>query len=271
MILDKSSYFMGDIVKGCCYVDVKEFESNKMKLIVEGIEYVKITRSESISASTSSTRSTYTEKEIIFSQNLSNFIDNSKLSHSDHNRMEIPFEFNIPENILPSYDGKRARIWYEVKSTIDKKHAVDTNKSIIFNVSRKKDNTIPNNYTTTNTDKDNFAALKIEKTSYFPEEIMKGEIFIHKSISNLRRIELVLMGTEVSRAGGYTDYNKDELKENLDKYNNNLKQIPFEVKIPKDIIMSYKGKYSEFGWELNIRFDRSIRSDINISIPIIIK
>ena len=41
MILDKSSYFMGDIVKGCCYVDVKEFESNKMKLIVEGIEYSK--------------------------------------------------------------------------------------------------------------------------------------------------------------------------------------------------------------------------------------
>jgi len=274
MILDKSSYFMGDIVKGCCYVDVKEFESNKMKLIVEGIEYVKITRSESISANTSSTRSTYTEKEIIFSQNLSNFIDNSKLSHSDHNRMEIPFEFNIPENILPSYEGKSARILYEVKATIDKTHAVDTNNSIILNVSRKKDNTIHNNLitaTTTNTDKDNFATLKIEKTSYFPDETMKGEIFMHKSISNLKRIELVLMGTEVSRAGGYTDYNKDELKENLDKYNNNLKQIPFEVKIPKDIKMSYKGKYSEFGWQFNIRFDRSFRSDINISIPVIIK
>src|SRR5687768_16861781 len=104
---------MGDIVKGCCYVDVNEFESNKMKLIVEGIEYVKITRSQSSSTNRYSTRSTYTEKEIFFSQDLSNFIDNSKLSHSDHNRMEIPFEFNIPENTLPSYEGKSARILYE--------------------------------------------------------------------------------------------------------------------------------------------------------------
>ena len=205
---------------------------------------------------------------------MSDFIDKSKLSHSDHNRMEIPFEFNIPENIFPLYEGKSARIWYEVKATIDKKHAEDADKSIILNVSRKKDNTIHNNLTTattTITDKDNFATLKIEKTSYFPGEPMKGEIFIHKSISNLRRIELVLMGTEVSRAGGYTDYNKDELKEYLDKDDNNLKQIPFEVKIPKDIKMSYKSKNSEFGWQFNIRFDRTIRSDINISIPIIIK
>jgi hypothetical protein len=81
------------------------------------------------------------------------------------------------------------------------------------------------------------------------------------------------VGTEVSRAGGYIDYNKEELIDNLDKYNNNnnnnnLKQIPFDVKIPKTIKVSYQGKYSEFDWQFNIRFDRSFRSDINISIPI---
>jgi hypothetical protein len=269
MILDKSSYFMGDIVKGSCYVDVKEFESNKMQLIVEGTEYVRITRSVSSTHGASSIH-TFTERENIFSQNLSNFVDISKISHSEHNNMEIPFEFNIPENILPSYEGKSARIWYEVKATIHKKHDIDTNKSIILNVSRKKDNITYNNYTTTNTDEDNFATLNIEKTSYFPDETIKGEILIHKSISNLRRIELVLMGIEISRASGYTDHNKSEHKKDLDKYNNNLKEIEFEMKIPKDIKRSYKGKYSEFGWQFNIRFNRSFRSDIDVSIPIII-
>jgi hypothetical protein len=260
---------MGDIVKGYCYVNAKEFESNKMRLIVQGLEYVTITRSTSSSNNTSYT-STYTARDIILSQNLSNFINNSKLSNSDQNRVEIPFEFIIPENILPSYEGKSARIWYEVKATIDKKHAIDTTKSIIFNVSRKTDNTIHTNYITTNTDEDNYATLNLERTSFFLDETIKGEIFIHKSISNLRRVELVLMGTETSRASIYTDYNKSEHKKNLDKYNNNLKQFTFEMKIPKDIKRSYKGKYSEFSWQFNIRFNRSFRSDINVAIPIII-
>jgi Arrestin (or S-antigen), N-terminal domain len=68
-------------------------------------------------------------KLIFFSQNLSNYIQNAKLS-SDYNKMEIPFEVIIPENIWPSYDGKSARVRYKVKATIDKMKAIDSNKSI---------------------------------------------------------------------------------------------------------------------------------------------
>ena len=78
------------------------------------------------------------------------------------------------------------------------------------------------------------------------------------------------MGTEISKASRYTDYNKYEHKKSLDKYNNNLKQFTFEMKIPKDIKRSYKGKHSEFGWKFNIRFNRLFRSDINVSIPVLI-
>lgn len=268
--MDKSSYNMGENLKGCCYVDVKEFESYKMRLIVQGLEYISITRSQSNSDNTSSTTYTYTEKDIIFSQNLSNYIENAKLSNSDHNKMEIPFEVIIPENILPSYYGKSARVWYEVKATIDKEYAIDSNKSITFNVFRKNDYTIHNNYTTTNTDKDNYATLTLERTSFFPEETIKGKTLIHKSISNLRRIELVLMGREYARASEYTDSNKSEIRTKLDKYSNDIKQFKFEITIPKDIKRSYKGKYSEFSWQFNIRFNRSFRSDINVSIPVII-
>lgn len=42
--------------------------------------------------------------------------------------MEILFEVIIPENILPSYDGKSARVRYKVKATIDKTKARDSNK-----------------------------------------------------------------------------------------------------------------------------------------------
>lgn len=259
---------MGENLKGCCYVDVKEFESYKMRLIVEGVEDVSISRSKSGSNNSSTT---YTEKDIIFSQNLSNYIENAKLSNSDYNKMEIPFEVIIPENILPSYDGKSARVRYKVKATIDKMKAIDSNKSITFNVFRKEDYTVHNNYTTTNTDKDNYTTLNLERTSFFPDEIIKGEILIHKSIPNLRRIELLLMGTEYARAAGYTDSHRSEIRTKLDKYyNNNINQFTFEITIPKDIKRSYRGKYSEFSWQFNIRFNRSFRSDISVSIPVII-
>ena len=49
VILDKSFYNMRENLKGYCYVDANEFMSYKMRLIIEGVEVVSLSRNKSSS------------------------------------------------------------------------------------------------------------------------------------------------------------------------------------------------------------------------------
>jgi len=71
-----------------------------------------------------SIRDTDTEKEIAAGTN-----------------QEIPFEFTIPIDVLPSYKGKNASITYIIKATADRPKKLDINKKVSFRVLNPNYNT----------------------------------------------------------------------------------------------------------------------------------
>src|SRR5919199_1791792 len=81
------------------------------------------------------------------------YIDTEKEIAAGTNQ-EIPFEFTIPIDVLPSYKGKNASITYIIKATADRPKKLDVNKKIPFRV-------LNPNY---NTDKTSFYSEKEDLT-----------------------------------------------------------------------------------------------------------
>jgi Arrestin (or S-antigen), N-terminal domain len=103
------------------------------------------------------TTTSYTENNIFFSHDLSQLLrsiinDNNNISDTDTEKeiaagtnQEIPFEFTIPEYVLPSYKGKNASINYTIKATADRLKRVDINKKVPFRVLNPNYNTLHDN------------------------------------------------------------------------------------------------------------------------------
>jgi len=148
--LDKEQYMAGEKVKGILNLATnKGFKARALRLISEGEEKTRIETTESRSGSfgssnsTSNTTRTYSESNIFFSRDLScllkdlvnNVVEDGEIEVNPRTNKEIPFEFDLPTDILPSYTGKHSTISYSVKATADRLKRIDVNKKVNFNVS----------------------------------------------------------------------------------------------------------------------------------------
>src|SRR5215218_9525757 len=223
--LEKSQYHGGKKVKGNLTITSnKDTVSRAFKFIAEGKEETKITVSEPYSSSSSSSSSysneyrnvTYTSSNVFFFQDLSDFLKDNSLMDIEKARddkdivikkgkIEVPFEFIIPDNILSSYNGKNAWIKYSVKATIDKKMKMDVNSSINFEVISQYDNNSNiSRPISVSTFKGNYLELKLDldKSVYNAGDTIRGTINVSKLNPNIdiRGIEIILIATEKATA-----------------------------------------------------------------------
>ena len=286
--LEKSQYYNGEKVKGNLTITSnKDIVSRAFKLITEGKEETKITVSEPYSGSSSSSsysneqrNVTYTSSNVFFFQDLFDFLKNNSLIDIKKVRdgkdivirkgkIDVPFEFIIPDNILSSYNGKNAWIKYSVKATIDKKMRMDVNSSINFEVisSQYDNNSNISRPISVSTFKTNDLVLKLDldKSVYNAGDKIRGTINISKLNPDIdiRGIETILMATEKatasSRIVASTMYeNKYKITDWKEK-----QDCPFEIDIPGDVIKSYRGRYSEIIWEIKAKVDLPLSQDLN--------
>ena len=286
--LEKSQYYNGEKVKGNLTITSnKDIVSRAFKLITKGKEETKITVSEPYSGSSSSSsysneqrNVTYTSSNVFFFQDLFDFIKNNSLIDIKKARdgkdivirkgkIDVPFEFIIPDNILSSYNGKNAWIKYSVKATIDKKMRMDVNSSINFEVisSQYDNNSNISRPISVSTFKTNDLVLKLDldKSVYNAGDKIRGTINISKLNPDIdiRGIETILMATEKatasSRIVASTMYeNKYKITDWKEK-----QDCPFEIDIPGDVIKSYRGRYSEIIWEIKAKVDLPLSQDLN--------
>ena len=286
--LEKSQYYNGEKVKGNLTITSnKDIVSRAFKLITEGKEETKITVSEPYSGSSSSSsysneqrNVTYTSSNVFFFQDLFDFLKNNSLIDIKKARdgkdivirkgkIDVPFEFIIPDNILSSYNGKNAWIKYSVKATIDKKMRMDVNSSINFEVisSQYDNNSNISRPISVSTFKTNDLVLKLDldKSVYNAGDKIRGTINISKLNPDIdiRGIETILMATEKatasSRIVASTMYeNKYKITDWKEK-----QDCPFEIDIPGDVIKSYRGRYSEIIWEIKAKVDLPLSQDLN--------
>jgi len=286
--LEKSQYYNGEKVKGNLTITSnKDIVSRAFKLITKGKEETKITVSEPYSGSSSSSsysneqrNVTYTSSNVFFFQDLFDFLKNNSLIDIKKVRdgkdivirkgkIDVPFEFIIPDNILSSYNGKNAWIKYSVKATIDKKMRMDVNSSINFEVisSQYDNNSNISRPISVSTFKTNDLVLKLDldKSVYNAGDKIRGTINISKLNPDIdiRRIETILIATEKatasSRIVASTMYeNKYKITDWKEK-----QDCPFEIDIPGDVIKSYRGRYSEIIWEIKAKVDLPLSQDLN--------
>ena len=287
--LEKSQYYNGEKVKGNLTITSnKDIVSRAFKLITKGKEETKITVSEPYSGSSSSSSSysneqrnvTHTSSNVFFFQDLFDFLKNNSLINIKKARdgkdivirkgkIDVPFEFIIPDNILSSYNGKNAWIKYSVKATIDKKMRMDVNSSINFEVisSQYDNNSNISRPISVSTFKTNDLVLKLDldKSVYNAGDKIRGTINISKLNPDIdiRRIETILIATEKatasSRIVASTMYeNKYKITDWKEK-----QDCPFEINIPEDVVKSYRGKYSEIIWEIKAKIDLPLSQDLN--------
>ena len=286
--LEKSQYYNGEKVKGNLTITSnKDIVSRAFKLITKGKEETKITVSEPYSGSSSSSsysneqrNVTYTSSNVFFFQDLFDFLKNNSLIDIKKARdgkdivirkgkIDVPFEFIIPDNILSSYNGKNAWIKYSVKATIDKKMRMDVNSSINFEVisSQYDNNSNISRPISVSTFKTNDLVLKLDldKSVYNAGDKIRGTINISKLNPDIdiRGIETILIATEKatasSRIVASTMYeNKYKITDWKEK-----QDCPFEIDIPGDVIKSYRGRYSEIIWEIKAKVDLPLSQDLN--------
>ena len=148
ILIDKEEYIAGEKVNGTLTLTTnKGFKARELRLVSEGDEKtsIQITESSGTSSntSTSNTTRTYNESNIFFSTDLSdllknlgdNILEDGSIEVNARTKKEIPFEFDIPKDVLPSYKGKHSTISYLVKATADRPKRIDVNKKISFIVS----------------------------------------------------------------------------------------------------------------------------------------
>lgn len=141
--LDRQVYNAGENVSGILRIVVyKNVHARKLRLVAEGVEKTSIEV-----ASSSNTSSTYTETDIFFSKDLTDVLSGLNNNNTNNSRskeefidvigngvLEVPFNFTIPVDALPSYNGKGAKITYHIKATLDRENWIDKNKTEYFQV-----------------------------------------------------------------------------------------------------------------------------------------
>lgn len=166
--LEKTQYTPGETVRGTLSIKTeKGSKARKLVLLAEGRESTTITVTEStgIGSRRDTTSKTYSETNILFSKDLSfwlqqsiiqNILQDGTLEILPQNRV-IAFDFTLPaDNILfSSYKGKHANITYTVKGTVDIAKKLDVNKEERFSVINPNNITVRYSSTNTSFDREN--------------------------------------------------------------------------------------------------------------------
>jgi hypothetical protein len=342
--LDKEQYMAGEKVKGTLLLATnKGFKARALRLISEGEEKTRIETTESrsgsfgSSTSTSNTTRTYSESNIFFSRDLSdilkdlgnNVLEDGEIEVNARTNKEIPFEFDLPTDILPSYNGKHSTISYSVKATADRPKRIDVNKKITFNVSNSsyrdfnsqsgKNSPIARNnlkYTNENIkDTDtrpdgisqffgksfpsyisptgfgisiDLSNLMAKSRDKFLKEgtgaildlgtgervYQRGDrvecsvvLLADEKIEKIKNITISLYGIEHAFAKGLErtttveKFKKEVEAISINRDGNNA-VIPIEIEIPRDVNVSYVGKYSEYYWGVEAKLNAGLLSHI---------
>jgi len=124
--LERNEYAAGETAKGILTIsEDKEFKVQSFELSVSGEERI-VEISEEKSFETR--RITAQESNIFFSKDLSNYLNSigTKIEEEDDNMLQVPggvtkvpFEFNIPDDALESYEGKHASTIYKIEAAVN--------------------------------------------------------------------------------------------------------------------------------------------------------
>ena len=215
LTLERNEFAAGETAKGTLVISAeKNFKVRGFEFSVSGEERVEIELE----------NSTYKESNIFFSKDLSNSLTSigTKVVRDDDNNdtilevaggnWKVPFEFTIPLYALESYEGEYAKIFYKIKTTVNRAWREDVEANLSFTVYNHKRQYIKFERAITEEvieKRESPIRLELEEkedddnNTFSPGETIRGKITIENAkISNIRKIEVILGAIEFVQAQG---------------------------------------------------------------------
>ena len=178
---------------------------------------------------------------------------------------------------LESHEGEYAKIVYKIKAAVNRawREDVDANLSFtVFNQKRqymKFERAITEEINEKRESEEIFdkinsrIRLELEEednnnNTFSPAESIRGKITIENSETlNIRKIEVILGAIEFVQAQGVKKRTEihPKYKEKIEwnKVGDNSSVVAFQMRIPKEIRLSYLGECSEYYWLLEAKVD----------------
>jgi hypothetical protein len=174
---------------------------------------------------------------------------------------EIPFELvlDTASVMLETYDGVNVEIQYKLNVIIDKKPflAIDSRKLLMFTVLSKKINIQQNSVNEIAEDKLVRLNLKMDKDTFSVGDSIKGKIQVTNSLrKTIRKVEVGLRAIERATADNLLI--ESEVQNIKNEVIGNWTQgdiRDFEFVVPLQTKKSFRGKFSEYYWEIIVIAD----------------
>jgi hypothetical protein len=277
--LDKNTYEAGETANGTLITNSdKSLKVRKLKFSVRGKERYE--------AGMTGEHGHSSEKyDIFFFSDLTPHLKSTfAFSQADANNVEIPqgsyaipFHFSIPPNTLESYQGKHARIIYEVEVVADMgRRKRDYHHRLSFAViNPKMDYRIGDRYYLGKEQekKEGQPFLDMiletndgteESLKFSPGEIIKGRLKMENiEQSRIRKAVIELHSIEYAR-WGLPRTTFDSIKKQV-TYDQNKDMIAFEIQLPQNAKKNFNTNHSEYYWLLEAKVDIDDRPDVRVN------
>ena len=238
---------------------------------VEGKESTTIIKNEQFTTPDSHTNQTrpvtYTEENAFFHLDLSQFVFNT--NEVNEQFYEIPFNFILPEMSLASFHSNNVNIFYEITAIWERKWSSNEKQTATFLVAPSVNISSPQQIKVTGSNnKGIHISLDLERQAYGRGEPIKGIAKVSDPNNKIRSISFLLIGTEKVLAKGQSE---SIIKEQEQKLRIDLeKDINLNFMIPNNIPFSFTGKISAYSYEVDLKGDIALSSDVHAKAGITI-
>ncbi|TLZ52332.1 MAG: hypothetical protein E6K18_03080 [Methanobacteriota archaeon] len=192
--------------------------------------------------------------------------------------VRFPFQFQIPENALPSYTGRHAKVEYGLTARLDVPwwpDAVSKQPIYVF-YSRGSVRTFlePVRFRSGSQDAQGPQVyVELDGDKYFARELIGCRItLLQLGSQRVRRVYLRLIGGEYARAQSQQETTSSTVAETdipIDRIRVG-EPFAFEIPIPAEIQSSYRGTYSYYSYVLRVGLDIAWASDLVAETPVVI-
>ena len=264
--LPRTSYFTGDVVEGNVVIETtKDVPSRGLYLDVLGRESTEITRNYGKSSVT------YRSHADLCAWRLPLQGEGTVAAGT----YRFPFQFQIPPNGLPSYEGRHAWVRYSLEARLDVPLWLDTvwKGDLYVYYDRQSVRTFSQPVRFRSGGDGPEVYIELDGDRYFARELIGCRItLLRLGDHRVRRVYVRLIGGEWAQAESQQETTTTYQKEIDIPMEQITLGVPFtfEIPIPADVQSAYHGRYSYYSYILSVGLDIAWASDLVARTPIVI-
>jgi hypothetical protein len=274
LYLDRPVHFPGDTVQGEVVLQTpKPLTIRRVTVEASGAEKTVIT--ESYGSGKSRRTVTYTENNPQVNAGLL-LAGPGELPPGEQ---RFPFSFQMPPNVLATYHGLQASVFYTVRANADIPMWFDAGQALelVVVVPRGlcRPDPTPLGFRSKTADdpaRPGFLA-QVQRSSFFCGDFVEGSVRLTGTGGHrIRKAQVVLKTMEIATARGHVRENVNVVsKAELPGGELGVERsAPFRIYIPKEAPGCYSGMYSSLKWLVDINLDVAFAFDVSAAQEIVV-